>query len=243
MPSRPKVYQLPNGNYNVRVEIPASMWPVAKRVGEIFGNGTKTPELYGLWYLMKRIGHCFEEGDVSWLSDPEIDRVLKELRDGNLGVTPGAAHTIIDLDKLHKNRKMKSGFVGVYTNGNGFRAIGRTLFGGSTVIGTYKTAEEAANRRWHYYKQHGLAYGELEEMMDEWRTNTHKWGTHGYDDAMLLGAIHKHLEDTGTWDAIYGPHTCSMAPANLVGKEKPDRPPQRTELIGFEDGDIPEALR
>lgn len=74
----------------------------------------------------------------------------------------------IDFDALHTSVKTKSGYVGVYTNGKGFRAMAKLSKTNPKVvsIGTFPTAEQAAWARHLHYKKEGLPYGVLEEEIE-----------------------------------------------------------------------------
>lgn len=104
---------------------------------------------------------------------PEFARIIKALvandQIGSLGLPA------VDITKLHRSSKTKSGFIGVYANGKGFRAVGKGSGVGGNIrttdvnIGTYPTAEQAAWARLLHYKRHKLPYGELEEQLEYWR--------------------------------------------------------------------------
>jgi len=163
--------------------------------------------------LFKGIAELFSDGDARWMPDREFARALTRLQDGNYGTIPVAGDSI-DISKLHRNSKLKSGFVGVYANGQGFRAMSRDFAGKAIAIGTFKTAEEAAHRRMLYHRQHNLAYGELEAEMEAWRADTQRYGaTAQMSDEDLIRHIKQSLMDAGTWDYIFGPGCVSYEPS------------------------------
>ena len=77
------------------------------------------------------------------------------------------------LDKLQTSDKVKSGFVGVYANGKGFRAVGCRPDGSGGAaahsIGTFPTAEQAAVARLFYYQNNKLPYGKWADVVDKRR--------------------------------------------------------------------------
>jgi hypothetical protein len=98
----------------------------------------------------------------------EYAQAAKRLREHQAHAQEQARATDPDLTKLHRSAKAKSGFVGVYSNGNGFRAEGRDPHNahGVVTIGSFKTAELAALARLKHHQRHKLPYGELEMAME-----------------------------------------------------------------------------
>ena len=139
--------------------------------------------------LLDQIDAMIAAGNLSWLS-AEWQRCGKAA-----GGQPTKRRLAIDTSKLHRNPKLKSGFQGVYANGQGFQAVGRR---GEYLV-RCSTAEEAAWRRYLHYAQHALPYGELELTIDDLR----KCGEQGSDTdlrrvaletAQLSGTLHLYLD-------------------------------------------------
>lgn len=132
--------------------------------------------LVGLAMIQNRIAALLEDGKAEFLG-PEYTHALKRVRADAFGTIGNGPP--IDLNKLHRSDKIKSGFVGVYPNGKGFRAEGRLKNRTQTkYLGTFDTAEEAAWIRYLYYKTEGIPYGPMEERILELRT---KWKMSGTD--------------------------------------------------------------
>src|SRR5439155_133379 len=96
--------------------------------------------------FMEQINALIAMGSISWLS-PDWQAAIK----------PQQTTPTIDHARLHRSERTKSGFVGVYANGAGFRAVGRA----GAYIGTFQSAEVAAWERYLHYTRAGLPYGEL----------------------------------------------------------------------------------
>lgn len=130
-----------------------------------------------------------QAGQAGYLG-PLFEQALKEVRNEHHGaISPGEA---INLAKLHRSTKTKAGFMGVYANGKGFRAMARHQ-GVEKYIGTFDSAEEAAWKRYLYYQEHKLPYGELEVEIAHWRAQ----GDQGTDE-QLKARILQHAKDVGT---------------------------------------------
>lgn len=140
--------------------------------------------------MLMELGTRFEQGDASFLG-PIWLRALKRALANNYGALADGPK--IDFDKLHRSAKTKSGFVGVYANGKGFRAMAK-VEGIESYVGTFQTAEEAAWRRFLYYKENKIPYGELEVDIAAWRAR----GEQG-DDMHLAREIIKHSKLVGTF--------------------------------------------
>jgi hypothetical protein len=104
----------------------------------------------------------------------------------------------IDFSKLHASARTKSGFVGVYLNGKGFRAMGRDpRTRQERYLGSFDSAPEAAWARYLHYQEHKLPYGPLEEAITEARVRDGIKGTDEEIGAFLLeeagrhGTLHK----------------------------------------------------
>lgn len=229
MGRRKLAYLDPVGRVNVRLIIPQVVWALAIRVGhaqtartQLFRvNSDDRAGMIGMTLLMKGIEELFDNGDAKWLPDRDFALALSKVADENYGTIPSPGSTI-DLTKLHKNPKLKSGFHGVYANGQGFRAMGRDFAGKAIVIGTFKTSEEAAHRRMTYYRTNNLAYGELEEEMERWRADVQQWGVPSQaTDEELIRQIRSYHDSAGTTERIFGPNCVSFEPA--TSKKLPKR--------------------
>lgn len=234
-----------DSSINTRVDIPSPLWKLAEEVGKILKVKSAEPAHLGLRMFFEQIAAMIENGDVKFLGSAMFENALVRLRNANLGILARDIDQI-DLTKLHMTPKTKSGFVGVYAYGGGFRAMGKTLMGGIKVIATCKTAEEAAQRRFLYYKQNNLAYGPLEEEMERWRKDGGRaMSCQGYSDEQLVDAIEQHCRMSGRYEEVFG------APNSLVPKKSklpiphPDfvKGQQLADTaIGFEDGALPSEL-
>lgn len=169
---------------------------VAERVAQTI----HIPVESAILMLLNQLAAEFEAGNASFLST-DWQRALRKVRDENYGVIDAGAG--INLELVHRSEKTKSGFVGVYANGKGFRGMAK--YGGSLhSIGTFATAEEAAWRRRQYYKEHRLPYGELEAEMEEWRAGRAGGDAFKGTDEELIAAIRKHASGVGTYNEIFG---------------------------------------
>lgn len=179
MPRPPKIDVDPDGSATVRqVRLPPAVWGIVQRYATSSGLDTET----SLRVLLQQLGALVAAGELSWLS--------ADWRALATDAPPAASRLMIDVSKLHRSERTKSGFYGVYVNGMGFRAIAR-----GEVLGTFGSAEEAAWRRYQHYTQHGLSYGELEVAIEAER----KAGTAGterelrsivLETAKLTGTAH-----------------------------------------------------
>lgn len=245
MGRRPFTYRDAGGNVNIRSTVTDRLWAIVVKVGWLYAKrypGTyrvKTDEragLVGLSMLFEEFDKLIGEGDLKWMSNPMFHQALREIKDGNWGVVAGPEGKI-DINLLHKTTKLKSGFVGVYANGQGFRAMGKDFAGKTIVIGTFQTAEEAAYRRRLHYKINNYAYGELEEEMQKWRDDP-GWGAQDYDDRQLIAAIKDHLgRMPGGMNFVFGPNCCTIEPVFPDEPEDIPRPkgsklPTREEAFG-----------
>jgi len=227
MGRRPKQYARANGDHNIRTDVPKNVWRVAERIGTMYGKTTE-PGIYGMWLLLKRVGYLFEKGDAAWVGDVEFERALKAELNQHEMLIDGDD---IDINKLHRSPKLKSGFVGVYANGKGFRAFARERGGIEKTLGTFSSALEAAHRRYLYYKVSDLPYGELEVEMDHLRrTDMH---CQQLDDKALIREIIRHAEVAGTTHLIFGPFSASIIPTWAQDAPRP-AVPAPAPTIGWE---------
>lgn len=247
----PKVHQNSDTSVVIRASIPGPIWKVAQELGRGLGIATRAdPGFIGLKLILDQISALFENGDAKFLGAAMFENALARVRGQNMDVLARDIDKI-ELHRLHMSERLKSGFVGVYAYGPGFRAMGKTLLGHMKVIATCKTAEEAAWRRYLYYKQNNLPYGPLEEEMERWRKDGgSKMGCKGFTDDQLIAAIEDHAKLSGRYDELF------KAPNTLVPKRSSKLPipaipnpiiePHESEsevVIGFEDGDLPESLQ
>lgn len=157
----PKVLCLENGDIRVRAAvIPRPIALVVQRVCDRL----KVPFETGLTLFYEQISAMLSVGQGAFLG-PMFELALKQTRDENFGVIDSGS--AIDVSLLHRSTKLKSGYAGVYANGNGFRAVGP---GGKYIV-TAPSVEEAAWRRRLFYVENGLPYGELEVEIDRWEAD------------------------------------------------------------------------
>lgn len=106
---------------------------------------------WALRWVMTRLNTMAGNGEIAQLG-PEFAVAAKQM---------GADVPGIDLALLHRSEKTKSGFVGVYANGKGYRAMAPD----GHNLGTFPTSERAAWERYLYCRKHTLTYGPLEEWL------------------------------------------------------------------------------
>lgn len=149
-------------NVVIKARIPRTIYALINQLAKDLGF-----ETIQAWTLfMARIAGEIEEGNTGFLGT-EFVRAARALSMRNeLGTVDGMPP--IDFAKLQRSEKAKSGFVGVFSNGHGYRAEGRNPVGvGMVGIGTYPTAEQAAWARCLHYQKHGLPYGVVEDRLKE----------------------------------------------------------------------------
>jgi hypothetical protein len=221
MARRPATFRDEHGRYHAKITLSPELWALLNAVGQqaarTFGsliriNSDDQASQIGLAMLMRHVDDLLVGGDADWLPDRAFAKAIATLKGGNFGAIPSTATSAIDLDVLHKNPKLKSGYEGVYANGQGFRAMGRDISGKTIVIGTYQSPEEAAHRRYMYHRANNLAYGELAAEMERWRKDTVQWGAADKTDEELIAEIKRHAVISGTYDVIFGPGSCTIEP-------------------------------
>jgi hypothetical protein len=166
MPRKPKQIHYNDGRVEMRLVVPSVVYQTSVGLAERLGL---QPE-QALVILLDRLALLCER-DPNRLG-PDIDAARNHMvmsdRASFVGMPP------IDITKLHRSDRTRSGFTGVYSNGQGFRAVGKDFEAGESSkrqrsIGTYPTAEGAAWARYLYYKKHNLPYGEVETELAHWR--------------------------------------------------------------------------
>lgn len=163
----PKVDPLPDGSCIARVEIPAVLWALS---GEM-AKDWEVPQLNALRIILKQVAIAVEETNGNVLGSMFKPAYLALIaRDA----APVSSMPPIDVGKLARSTRTKSGFVGVYMNGKGFRAMAKMPDQGRVQksIGTYPTAELAAWARYLHYTKHKMVYGDLEAILDDPNKNS-----------------------------------------------------------------------
>lgn len=238
MPRIPRLVPLSDGKISVRVDIPASIAKVCEQFAQDIGIPTEA----AIRMLLKQISHSFDEGDAMFLSK-DFQAALRVVREKHFGVINESA-PLVDLSKVHRSARTKSGFVGVYANGKGFRAMGKTALNNPALksLGTYPTAEEAAWRRFLYYREHNLPYGALEEEMERWRSGS---GTDKFTgtDEELIAAIRDISEHTGQVEELFGVGNIVPRAAQAQPSAKPAvKPTQKIAPIGIDPDKVDEIF-
>lgn len=155
-----------DGSVTVKVSLPRPIYQLLSRMAKTIGISDRAATRM----FLGQISALLETGQGGFLG-PQWGRELKALREDNFGAIN--AGPPIDLLLLHRSTKTRSGFVGVYMNGSGFRAMAR-IKGSEIYVGQFDSAEEAAWKRRLYYKEHRLPYGELEIDIAAWRARGEK---------------------------------------------------------------------
>jgi len=135
----------------VRVVLPPELREFLAKVGEFM----KTDQRWALDWLLVRVAAMIESGDIAKLGF-EFDGAYRLME---TDVPDGWHGMRMDLTLLHRSEKTKSGFVGVYANGKGYRAMAPD----GHNLGTFSTSERAAWARYLYCRKHALAYGKPEQ--------------------------------------------------------------------------------
>jgi hypothetical protein len=151
-----------NAPQQMRVNVPGELWELLEEVAIVMEASPKW--CFGM--LLKRIEHLSSTSQVDVLGY-EFAQARQRLNSrGKFGAS--AAARTIDLMKLHRSDKLKSGLVGVYANGQGFRAVGRNPTSNTLMhLGTFPSADEAAWTRYLHYQKHNLPYGEYAERLEQ----------------------------------------------------------------------------
>lgn len=155
------------GTRQLRCELDENMWAVLEEVGRMLHVSPKVAH----HLLMVSMMEGLQAGQHGFLPITWLNAWKNLQRKGLVAQLEGL--TPIDITKLHRSDKMKTGFVGVYVNGHGFAARGTHPTSKSMLhLGTYPTAEEAAWARYLHHQKHGLAYGRLGTDIEEARTQS-----------------------------------------------------------------------
>jgi len=155
---------LPDGYIEVRTTIPNTLWTLVAT----WAQRQRVRPIDGFRMLMTQLADRIEAGDHAFLG-PMFQKDIHNLTVSET-IRPGGIPPVDEklYGKFHRNEKVKSGYVGVYANGKGFRAVGRVPGGWNLTekyIGTFPTADLAAQARYNYYKANTLLYGLAEETV------------------------------------------------------------------------------
>lgn len=192
MGRKPKFIKDANGDVSVRIKVRRPIWLICEDLASEFEiRPDKAFEM-----LLRRLAAIFVDnrhppGIAALLGHDVVDSLVR-VRRANFGsIDSGPA---IDISKLHRSPKLKSGFVGVYPSGRHYRAEGRSIDGspGRKHLGTFETAEEAAWARFMYYDEHDLPYGIWEEEIDAQRE-----AGRTESDAVLIREFERTNNDVG----------------------------------------------
>ena len=156
----------PEDVLKVRVDIIQTDWELVEEVARI---SMTTPRAVLRLHLMELRAALRKGGTTVKLTEAwtqayaNLDKVALETQ-----LKGDAAE--VDLRLLHTSRKLASGFEGVYVHPtHGFIAQGRdpgTRKPG-VHLGLFPTAVQAAWARYKHYRDNGLPYGKLEELMEQ----------------------------------------------------------------------------
>jgi hypothetical protein len=207
MTRRPRIETAGDGSVTLRVKLQPSTWALISRYAAKLGlNEEDAARIF-----LQQIDALIAADSLTWLS-VDWRAIAKEVR------AAGPTTPEIDVSKLHRSSRVKSGFFGVYANGQGFRAVGRR---GAYII-TAASAELAAWHRYQHYMQNGHPYGELEIEIDRLRCEG-ELGTDqdlrrvALETAKLTGTLHLYAEHmTPEEQAAYG---TAGAGAQMIGFE------------------------
>lgn len=174
-----------DGSASVRTKIPRPIYLVIQK----YASDADISEGAALRLLLREIAASFEEGKAIGLS-ALWERSLKSTLDINLASIADGTPPI-DTTLLHRSDKLKSGYVGVYPNGQGWKAMGPN----NKYLGQFPTAEAAAWKRLLFYQLNKIAYGELAVEIDLWRTRDGAQGS-DYEIALKIMDYAKNVAGT-----------------------------------------------
>lgn len=169
MGRKPKIAYAENGDVDARIKIPRPIWLLGIQLAREY---EMRPDK-AVVLLLKRIGDALVDPRrsqvISQALGPDVAAAIESARRDNFGAI--ASGVQIDVSRLARSTKLKSGFVGVYPQGSSaWRAEARSPSGmGVQSLGLFRTAEEAAWARLMYYDTNDLPYGLWEEAIDRMR--------------------------------------------------------------------------
>lgn len=219
MGRKPRVEIAPNGDASIRTVVPRPLWLLCEAIAR---RWQIEPDKV-LLMILDRVGGQLADPQrgahfASTALGPEYVEEYQRLWRENFGVI--ASGPAIDISRLHTDPKLKSGYVGVYPNGKGFRATGRNHNGSMRHLGTFDTAEAASWARLMYYEKNDLPYGRWEVEIDRLRAS----GERGSDAELI-----KIYEDLN--------RTCNQEHLN----ELPGRPKNPSTVTYNFAGSVPAA--
>lgn len=173
--------------------MPANVWALAGQLGEQW----QIAQIQALRVIIDHIGAWLDETKANVLG-PVFKSAYEHLLASDAIAYDGLPG--IDISKIHRSDKTRSGFVGVYANGKGFRAMAKMLGDGKYAvqksIGTFPTAERAGWARYLHYKKHKLPYGVLEEKLEELKRKQSQFAK-GFTDEQLKHYLIWDYKDAG----------------------------------------------
>jgi hypothetical protein len=226
----PKIEIADDGSATLRTTFGPHMWRLVQRHAKRIGvNDAQCANM-----LLIHLEALAYDSALGWLP-ADWQHTHKEQRK-EAGNRPPSLMGI-DLTVLHRSNKTKSGFVGVYVNGSGYRAIERR----GNYLGTFDSAEEAAYQRYLFYKRNKLPYGELEVEVDKRRN---EFGEQGTDQEITERLLH-HAAQTGQMH-FYAPwipkDDPSPTPRAAPSPQQEASPTTGPVMLGFEGVDPAAAL-
>lgn len=149
-----------------------------------------------------------------------------------------------DISILETNPKVRSGFVGVYANGNTFRVQAFDQATGATCASNHPTALAAAIARFRWHEEHGIPYGNVARYVDDFKKKHPEWSV----EKCLLSSW-EFFDSTGKNSAdLKWPFTESQIRAAISNYRKANKlpdPPLKTwnEIWEEPDPRVAEAIR
>ena len=162
MPRVPKIVLNPNGDGFARVRIPAMFLTFAKE----YAAETGDDPLRVFETVINEISLFMASGEKLPFFTKAHQLTLNRLRNVKEFEQLNADDGINDAS-LHTSTKTSSGYVGVYVNGNGYRAMAADAKGQQITLGTFPTSREAAWCRYLHHKRLGLPYGALADAIEK----------------------------------------------------------------------------
>src|SRR5271163_1925998 len=107
-----------SGHYPVKVRLPGLIFQICRELADVWGVSVEQ----GIQMFLERTVATFEENKGKLIGG-EFERAYLKLR--NADALPVAGLPPIDISKLHRSTQTKSGLVGIYAYGKGFRAMAR----------------------------------------------------------------------------------------------------------------------